>query len=170
MSAAAASSRRSRAGGAGRGTGSTGTDAPYTPGPTCSPTPRPSVSRPCSPMSAMLRSRPPGASTSARFQAYRAEEAGLGKYLMRRLIDSLRQAVPDGLEEIQTLARTLISRSQDVLAYFDRSGTSNGPTEAINGRLEHLRGIALGFRNLTSYTIRSLIHAGRLKDHLATIT
>jgi len=25
--------------------------------------------------------------------------------------------------------------------------TSNGPTEAINGRLEHLRGSALGFRN-----------------------
>ena len=64
-------------------------------------------------MSAMLRSRPPGASTSARFQAYRAEEAGLGKYLMQRLISSLRQAVPEGLEEIQTLARTLISRSQD---------------------------------------------------------
>jgi hypothetical protein len=29
-----------------------------------------------------------------------------------------------------------------VLAYFDRPGTSNGPTEAINGRLEHLRGTA----------------------------
>ena len=36
----------------------------------------------------------------------------------------------------------------------------------INGRLEHLRGIALGFCNLTSYTICSLIYAGRLKDHL----
>ena len=47
---------------------------------------------------------------------------------------------------------------------------SNGPTEAINGRLEHLRGIALGFRNLTNYTIRSLIHTGRLKDHLTTTT
>ena len=61
-------------------------------------------------------------------QAYRTEEAGLGKYLMQRLIDSLRQAVPEGLEEIQTLARTLISRSQDVLAYFDRPRTSNDPT------------------------------------------
>jgi len=46
-------------------------------------------------------------------QAYRTEEAGLGKYLMQRLIDSLRQTIPDGLEEIQTLARTMISRSQD---------------------------------------------------------
>ena len=38
-----------------------------------------------------------------------------------------------------------------MLAYFDRPGTSNGPTEAVNGRLEHLRGTALGFRNLTNY-------------------
>ena len=103
-------------------------------------------------------------------QAYRAEEAGLGKYLMQRLIDSLKQAVPEGLEEIQTLARTLTERASDILAYFDRPRTSNGPTEAINGRLEHLRGIALGFRNLTHYTIRSLIHTGRLKDHLTETT
>ena len=103
-------------------------------------------------------------------QAYRTEEAGLGRFLMRRLIDSLRQAVPDGLEEIQTLARTLTERASDILAYFDRPRTSNGPTEAINGRLEHLRGIALGFRNLASYTIRSLIHTGRLKDHLKATT
>ena len=61
-------------------------------------------------------------------QAYRTEEAGLGKYLTQRLISSLKQAIPEGLEEIQTLARTLISRSQDVLAYFDRPRTSNGPT------------------------------------------
>ena len=89
---------------------------------------------------------------------------------MQRLIDSLKQAVPDGLEEIQTLARTLTERASDILAYFDRPRTSNGPTEEINGRLEHLRGIAPGFRNLASYTIRSLIHTGRLKDHLAATT
>lgn len=96
-------------------------------------------------------------------QAYRAKEAGLGKHLMQRLIDSLKQAVPDGLEEIHTLARTLTERASDILAYFDRPRTSNGPTEAINGSLEHLRGIALGFRNLASYTIRSLIHTDASK-------
>jgi transposase len=48
----------------------------------------------------------------------------------------------------------------NVLAYFDRPGTSNGPTEAINGRLEHLRGSALGFRNLTNYIARSLLETG----------
>ena len=87
-------------------------------------------------------------------QAYRAEEAGLGKYLMQRLIDSLRQAVPDGLEEIQTLARPLISRSQNVLAYFAHPVHPTTPRQAINGRLEHLRGIALGFRNLTHHTLK----------------
>ena len=46
-------------------------------------------------------------------QAYRTEEAGLGKYLMQRLIDSLKQAIPDGLEEIQALARTLTERASD---------------------------------------------------------
>ena len=54
----------------------------------------------------------------------------------------------------------------DVLAYFDRPGTSNGPTEAINGRLEHLRGSALGFRNLTNYIARSLLEAGGFRPQL----
>ena len=100
--------------------------------------------RRCSPMNATPRSRPPGVSTSARFQAYRADETGLGRFLMQRLISSLKQTIPNGLEEIQTLARTLTERAADVLAYFDHPRTSNGPTEAINGRLEHLRGIAQG--------------------------
>jgi len=53
---------------------------------------------------------------------------------------------------------------------FDRPGSYNGPTEAVNGRLEHLRGIALGFRNRTHYTVRSPIHGGRLKNHLKATT
>lgn len=35
------------------------------------------------------------------------------------------------------------ARAANVLAFFDRPGTSNCPTEAINRRLEHLRGSAL---------------------------
>ena len=54
------------------------------------------------------------------------------------------------LVEIRRLGRTLKQRAADILAFFDRPSTSNGPTEAINGRLEHLRGSALGFRNLTT--------------------
>lgn len=36
--------------------------------------------------------------------------------------------------ELATLGRTLKKRTADVLAYFDRSGTSNGPTGVIHGR------------------------------------
>ena len=53
-----------------------------------------------------------------------------------------------------------------MLAYFDRHGASNGPTEAINGRLEHLRGSALGFRNLTNYIARCLLEAGGFRPRL----
>ncbi|GFG89999.1 hypothetical protein MBOU_20410 [Mycobacterium bourgelatii] len=53
-----------------------------------------------------------------------------------------------------------------MLAYFDRPGTSNGPTEAINGRLEHLRGSALGFRNLSHYIARSLLETGGFRPQL----
>jgi transposase len=52
------------------------------------------------------------------------------------------------------------------MAYFDRAGTSNGLTEAINGRLEHLRGSALGFRNLANYIARSLLETGGFRPHL----
>jgi hypothetical protein len=65
---------------------------------------------------------------------------------MANLIDALSSGVPEPLTELITLGRTLKKRAVDVLAHFDRPGSSNGPTEAINGRLEHLRGSALGFR------------------------
>ncbi len=77
--------------------------------------------------------------------------------LMVKLIESLSAGVPRPLVEIAKLGRTLSKTAADVLAYFDRPGTSNGPTEAINGRLEHLRGSALGFRNLTNDIARSLL-------------
>lgn len=92
--------------------------------------------------------------------AYRRPERAQGRELMQQLIDSVSHAVPAALSEVITLGRTLKKRAPDVLAYFDRPGTSNGPTEAINGRLEHLRGSALGFRNLTNYIARCLLETG----------
>ena len=74
--------------------------------------------------------------------------------------------MPAALVEVTKLGRTLNQRAVDVLAYFDRPGTSNGPTEAINGRLEHLRGSALGFRNLTNYIARSLLETGGFRPRL----
>jgi len=50
---------------------------------------------------------------------------------MVKLIESLSAGVPRPLVEIAKLGRTLSKRAADVLAYFDRPGTSNGPTEAI---------------------------------------
>jgi len=85
---------------------------------------------------------------------------------MKQLIASLSSGIPTALVELRSLSRTLKQRAADVLAYFDRPGTSNGPTEAINGRLEHLRGSALGFRNLTNYIARSLLETGGFRSHL----
>lgn len=98
--------------------------------------------------------------------AYRAHDRRHGRDLMTTLIDSIASGVPAALVEITTLGRTLSRRAPDILAYFDRPGTSNGPTEAINGRLEHLRGSALGFRNLTNYIARSLLETGGFKPQL----
>ena len=98
--------------------------------------------------------------------AYRDPDRTAGKATMSALIASVARGVPAGLAEVARLGRTLNKRAADVLAYFDRPGTSNGPTEAINGRLEHLRGIALGFRNLTHYIARSLLETGGFKQQL----
>ena len=98
--------------------------------------------------------------------AYREPDRAKGRQLMAALIESVSHGVPAALSEVITLGRTLKRRAADVLAYFDRPGTSNGPTEAINGRLEHLRGTALGFRNLTNYIARSLLETGGFRPQL----
>jgi transposase len=93
--------------------------------------------------------------------AYEDQNRQRGKTLLTTVIDRLRSGLPAGLEELATLGGTLHRRRDDVLAYFDHRA-SNGPTEAINGRLEALRRNALGFRNLINYRIRSLLHCGAL--------
>lgn len=94
--------------------------------------------------------------------AYQHPQPSAGKKLMAKVIDTLRRGVPAGLEELSQLGRTLWSKRGEILAFFDHGGASNGPVEAINGRLEHLRGIALGFRNYAHYVLRSLAHSGQL--------
>ena len=106
------------------------------------------------------------AAYQAMITAYREPDPLRGRDLMRQLITSLSSGVPAALAELGTLGRTLKQRAADILAYFDRPGTSNGPTEAINGRLEHLRGSALGFRNLTNYIARSLLETGGFRQRL----
>ena len=98
--------------------------------------------------------------------AYRAENRAEGRAIMAHLIDAIATKVPAALPEVATLGHTLKKRAADILTYFDHPGTSNGPSEAINGRLEHLRGIALGFRNLTHYITRSLLETGGFRPRL----
>ena len=98
--------------------------------------------------------------------AYREFDRAKAKAKMEKVIAALSKKVPDTLEELGKLGRTLTKRAADVLAFFERLGTSNGPTEAINGRLEHLRGSALGFRNLTNYIARSLLESGGFRPLL----
>ena len=85
----------------------------------------------------------------------------MGKAMTEAEINILTsRRVPRGLTELITLGRTLKRRARDIPAYFGHPHTSNGPTEAINGRLEHLRRSALGFRNLTHYITRALLETG----------
>jgi transposase len=58
---------------------------------------------------------------------YREIDRSRGKQLMTGLIESVSHGVPAALTELRTLERTLKKRAEDVLAYFDRPGTSNGP-------------------------------------------
>ena len=98
--------------------------------------------------------------------AYREPDRAKAAAMMEKLITALGKNVPGALPELAKLGRTLTKRAADVLAFFARPGTSNGPTEAINGRLEYLRGSALGFRNLTHYISRSLRESGGFRPLL----
>ena len=138
-----------------------------TPDPACSPYASNTASSTCSPAIATSPSRSPGASTRTSPGAYRDPSKIRGKALIQAEIDRLGDAgVPRSLTEIITLGRTLKRRAGDILAYFDHPHTTGGPTEAINGRLEHLRGSALGFRNLTNYITRALLETGGFRPQL----
>ena len=61
-----------------------------------------------------------------------------GPPAMSTLINALSRAVRTELIELVTFGRTPIRRAADLLARLTLPGNSNGLTEAINGRLEHL--------------------------------
>lgn len=98
--------------------------------------------------------------------AYRNPDRAAGRAALAGLIAKGTQAMDKSLVELRKLVGTLKRRSGDILAYFDHPRTSNGPTEAMNGRLEHLRGSALGFRNLANYVARSLLETGGFRPLL----
>lgn len=100
--------------------------------------------------------------------AYSDPDKRAGKLIMFKVLTRIKSGVPKELAELVHLGRSLWKRRKEILAYFDTEA-SNGPVEAINGRLEHLRGIALGFRNLQHYILRSLIHSGQLRESINTL-
>jgi len=63
------------------------------------------------------------------------------------------------IPEVARLGRTLRAWRQQVLAYFDTSGVSNGGTEAINLIIEKVRRLAHGFRDFDHYRLRILLAA-----------
>ena len=100
------------------------------------------------------------------FKTASSEELPKAAAVMVALITTLSTGVPKALQEVITLGRTLRKRAAGVLAYFGRPGTSSGETEATSGCLEHLRGSALGFRNLTNCMPRSLLETGGFRTRL----
>ena len=64
---------------------------------------------------------------------------------MRTEIDTMAYTrLPRSLTELITLGRTPKRRAGDILAYFEHSYTTGGHSQAVNGRLEFLRGSAPG--------------------------
>lgn len=86
--------------------------------------------------------------------------AKLREYVLRR------NAKDVDARRIRRLSHRCRRGIRHVLAFFDRPGTSHGPTKAVDDRLEHLRSSALGFRNLTNDIARSQLEAGGFRPHL----
>jgi transposase len=65
-----------------------------------------------------------------------------------------------GLPETARLARTIKRWEAEILAWHTTGGASNGPTEAVNLLSKILQRTGHGFRNLTNYRLRLLLHCG----------
>jgi transposase len=89
--------------------------------------------------------------------AYRHPDPVEGKRQAERLLRIL-PTCP--IREVARLGRTLGSWREEYLAYFDTSGASNGPTEAMNLLIEKQRRVSHGFRNFANYRLRLLLHCG----------
>jgi transposase len=88
---------------------------------------------------------------------FHAPDPEQGQALAARLLDTLHSCpVP----EIARLGRTLRAWRQELLAYYDTAGASNGPTEARNLTIETARRVAYGFRNFDNYRLRLLLAYG----------
>lgn len=97
--------------------------------------------------------------------AYRDPDRAPAKTKLQAISTSVTRASgPRSSSYASSAARS--RRVGDVLAYFDRPGTSNGSLQVINSRLEHLRGTAPGFRNIHNYSARALVDTGGFRPRI----
>jgi transposase len=78
----------------------------------------------------------------------------------RRLHRWLVHCADSEVPELHRLARTIDSWREELLAYFDTAGISNGPTEAMNLLIKKTKRTGHGFRNFDNYRLRLLLHCG----------
>jgi transposase len=78
----------------------------------------------------------------------------------RRLLRWFTAVAEHEIPELVRLARTLDAWRDELLAYFDTGGVSNGPTEAINGLIKKVKRVGHGYRNFANYRLRLLLHCG----------
>jgi len=71
------------------------------------------------------------------------------QHLYRWLVHCAQADVP----EPRRLARTLDSRREELLAYFDTDGVSNGPTEPMNAIVKQIKKVGHGYPNLANYRL-----------------
>jgi len=64
------------------------------------------------------------------------------------------------IPEVSRLARTVRLWEDEIVAYHDTGGASNGRTEACNLIVEKLRRIGHGYRSFPHYRLRLLLHTG----------
>ena len=90
-------------------------------------------------------------------EVYAAPDLAAAK---RRLIVFFQHAADANVPELTRLARTIDRWRNEVLAYHQTGGASNGPTEAVNLLIEKIRRIGHGYRNFDNYRRRLLLGCG----------
>ncbi|MFL6139861.1 MAG: transposase [Frankiaceae bacterium] len=78
----------------------------------------------------------------------------------QRLFRWLTYCADAEVPELRRLARTIDAWREELLAYFDTGGISNGPTEAVNLLIKKIKRTGHGFRNFDNYRLRLLLHCG----------
>ena len=78
----------------------------------------------------------------------------------RRLLRWFTDIAEHEIPELVRLARTLDAWRNELLAYFDTGGVSNGPTEAVNALIKKVKRVGHGYRNFDNYRLRLLLHCG----------